>query len=221
VAPTVVTVDGAAGSGKTTLGRRLAEELNLPFVDTGLFFRGVMVAAVWGSVDLEDATALGKLAARTELAVNTRLDDTTWELRVDGRDPGEMLRDPDLAIVLAKIAQTPDVRRAVLSGQRAAAVNGAVAAGRDCGTVIFPQASPKFFLQAPSELRTARRSAQISRSGGGNSESSAVQDVVERDAIDKASLGIAPGAHVIDTGVMSIEEMVSYALGICASAGVK
>jgi len=217
----VVTVDGAAGSGKTTLGRRLAEELNLPFVDTGLFFRGLMVAAVWSSADIDDAGALGELAAKTEIAVNTSLDDTTWEVRVDGRDPGPTLRDPDLAITLARISQTPRVRTALLPSQRAAAVNGGVAAGRDCGTVIFPQASPKFFLQAPSELRTARRSAQISRSRGGDSKSSALQDVVERDALDKASLGVAPGAHVIDTGVMSIEEMVSFALGICAAAGVK
>jgi cytidylate kinase len=221
VAPTVVTVDGAAGSGKTTLGRRLAEELNLAFIDTGLFYRGVMVAAVWSSADINDAQALGKLAAETEIAVNTSLDDTTWEARVNGRDPGPTLRDPDLAIVLGTISQTPEVRLALMASQRDAAAAGGVAAGRDCGTVVFPHASPKFFLQAPSELRTARRSAQISRSRGGNNETSALQDVVERDAIDKVSLGIAPDAHVIDTGVMSIEEMVSFALGICAATRAK
>jgi cytidylate kinase len=209
VAPTVVTVDGAAGSGKTTLGRRLAEELNLPFVDTGLFFRAVMVAAVSAHADLTDAEALGTLAGETQIEVNTALDDLTWEVRVNGRDPNPMLRDPDLAIVLGRISQTPQVRRALLERQRRAAADGGVAAGRDCGTVIYPHAMPKFFLQAPTELRTARRSAQISRSRADSSKTSALQDVVE------------PDAHVIDTGVMSIEEMVSFALEICAAAGVK
>jgi CMP/dCMP kinase len=221
VAPTVVTVDGAAGSGKTTLGRRLAAELHLPFVDTGLFFRGVMVASVWSSTDIDDAEALGKLAEKTKVAINTSLDETTWEALVDGRDPGPALRDPELAAILGRISQTPQVRRALLDSHREAAANGAVAAGRDCGTVIFPDASPKFFLQAQSELRTARRSAQLSSTGGDRNKSSALQDVVERDEIDKVSLGIAPDAHVIDTGVMSIEEMVQFALDICAAAGVK
>jgi cytidylate kinase len=214
-------VDGAAGSGKTTLGRRLAEELDLPFVDTGLFYRGVMVSAVWSEANIDDAEALGKLAAETEIAINTALDDPTWEVRVNRRDPGPLLRDPDLAIVLGRVSQTPQVRRALLASQREAGADGCVAAGRDCGTVIFTHASPKFFLQAATELRTARRSAQISRRGAGNSKTSALQDVVDRDAIDKVSLGIAPDAHVIDTGVMSIEEMVSFALRICTEAGVK
>jgi CMP/dCMP kinase len=221
VAPTVVTVDGAAGSGKTTLGKRLAAELHLPFVDTGLFYRAVMVAAVWSGTDIADARALGALAARTRIEINTSLETTDWSVRVDGRDPGAILRDPELAITLGTISQTPEVRRALLPAQRDAAAAGAVAAGRDCGTVVFPSASPKFFLQAPSELRTARRSVQISRSGTGHNHTSALQDVVERDEIDKVSLGIAPDAHLIDTGVMDVEEMVAFALSICAQAGVK
>jgi cytidylate kinase len=221
VASTVVTVDGAAGSGKTTLGKRLAAELHLPFVDTGLFYRAVMMAVVWSGADITDADALGDLAARTRIEVNTSLDDATWQVRVDGRDPGVALRDPELAITLGTISQTAQVRKALLASQRESAVQGAVAAGRDCGTLVFPQAKPKFFLQAPSELRTARRSAQISSSGAGHDRSSAVQDVVDRDEIDKVSLGIAPDAHLINTGVMDIEEMVKFALNVCAQAGVK
>ena len=213
--PRIITVDGAAGSGKTTLGRRLSEELQLPFLDTGLFYRAVMVAAVRQGIREVDEQSMTELARSTTIEINTDGGDRSWKVRVDGIDAAETLRDPANAILLAEISQVAGVRRALLDPQRHAGAHGCVAAGRDCGTVIFTEAKPKFFLQAPAEVRTARRSAQLARAGGDATKSSVEKDVVERDAIDRHSLGIADDAHIIDTSQMDAEATFAHALAIC------
>lgn len=220
----IVTVDGPAGSGKSTLGRALAADLGLPLIDTGLFYRGVMVAAVRAGLDGTDPEALGALARMTSLRVDTdpSSDDTT--VLVDGVAAGPQLHDPGHAALLAAIASEPQVRAAVLELQRRPAADGAVAVGRDCGTVVFPDAAVKFYLDAPQAVREQRRIAQL-RARGADAGGSAIRaEVGDRDRADSqrtaSPLRRADDAHIIDTSTMSKDEMITYALSVCAQTGL-
>ena len=212
----VITVDGPSGVGKTTLGRRLATTLSLPLIDTGLFYRGLMVAALWNGVSPGDTARLEELLDRTRLEVNTDPDAADWSVRIDGRDAGDALRDPANAVLLSTISQVPAVRRRLLPMQRAAAEQGGVAVGRDCGTVVFPDADVKLYLQAEAGVRRARRREQL---GSGGTDTKAEADVDARDRIDAPSLAPAAGAHILDTGELDIEQTVERALEICRAAG--
>jgi cytidylate kinase len=218
--PRVVTVDGPAGSGKTTLGRRLALDLDLPFVDTGLFYRALTVAAIRAGVDQADPERIVALARRTEIHINTSPADTSWEVRVDGEDVGRLIRDPRHSLLLSALSQIPEVRRHLLPQQRQPAAHGAVAVGRDCGTVVFPAAPVKLYLQATAELRTARRDAQL-RDGGSPVDPTVLDaDIARRDLGDAPSMAPAPDATIIDTGGHDIDAMVEIALSRCAEAGL-
>lgn len=219
-APPVVTVDGPAGSGKTTLGRRLAATLALPFIDTGLFYRALMVAVVGAGLDGDDHDRIAALARRTTIEINTVPTGSTWEVRVDGEDPGERIRDPRHALLLSTVSQIPAVRRHLLGLQRAPAARGAVAVGRDCGTVVFPDARVKLYLQASEALRAARRAAELERRGAGVDGGTLDTEIAGRDRTDAPSLSPAGGAMVIDTGTGGIDEMVELALRHCAAAGI-
>jgi CMP/dCMP kinase len=220
----IVTVDGPAGSGKSTLGRALATDLGLPLIDTGLFYRGVMVAAVRAGIDGGDPAALGALARTTSLGIDT---DPRWDgatVLVDGEPAGAQLHDPRHAALLAAIASEPEVRAAVLDLQRRPAADGAVAVGRDCGTVVFPDAAVKFYLDAPQAVREQRRIAQL-RARGADADGSAIRaEVADRDRSDSqrtaSPLRRADDAHIIDTSAMGKAEMIASALSVCAQAGL-
>jgi cytidylate kinase len=222
----IVTVDGPAGSGKSTLGRRLAVELGLPFVDTGLFYRGVTVAAVRAGLDGGDPAAAERLAAAVRIELNT--DPTAgagaWVVRVDGEEAGEAARDPHNARLLTELSGMEGVRRALLAPQRQAAAGGAVAVGRDCGTVVFPDAEVKIYLDAAPEVRASRREVQLRTRGTAVDAAQLRSEVTDRDARDSqravAPLRRAAGAHVIDTGTHGIDEVVELALELCRRAGV-
>lgn len=218
----IVTVDGTAGSGKSTLGRALALNLALPLIDTGLFYRGMMVAAVRAGIDEHDRAALARLARSTVIDVPTEPDAHDADVRVDGIPAAATLRDPRRAQLLAAISSNPAVRAAVLEPQRALAVDGAVAVGRDCGTVVFPDAPVKFYLEAPESVRRQRRRAQL-RAGGSLADDSMLRaEVGDRDRADSdradSPLRPAPDAHIIDTAAMDVDAMVAHALRICSDA---
>jgi cytidylate kinase len=221
----IVTVDGPAGSGKSTLGRALATELALPLIDTGLFYRGLMVAAVRAGLDEADPAALDTLARTTSLVIDTDPASDGATVLVDGVPAGAQLHDPRQAALLAAIAGEPVVRAAVLELQRRPARDGAVAVGRDCGTVVFPQAAVKFYLDAPQAVREQRRTAQL-RKRGADADGRAIRaEIGERDRSDtqrtNSPLRRADDAHVIDTSTMGRDEMIAFALGLCAAAGLR
>ena len=148
----------------------------------------------------------------------------SWSLRFDGVTVDDIARDPAHATLLAEISRIPEVRAALLPRQRSLASTGAVAVGRDCGTVVFPWAPVKFYLQAAADVRSGRRAEQL-RGGGTVVDAAGLHaEVTGRDEADSgrevAPLRPAEDAHIIDTGVVGIEEMVAEALEVCRSAGV-
>jgi len=225
--PVVVTVDGPAGSGKSTLGHRLALALDLPLIDTGLLYRGVTVAAVRSGIDASDPRRAAALAARTSIEVNTdpAAPPGAWLVRVDGRDAAQEARDPRHATLLAELSRLPEVRAVLLQRQRDMAAAGAVAVGRDCGTVVFPGAPVKFFLQASPHVRALRRAEQLRLAGTVVDAEALEAEIAGRDALDTqravSPLRPASDAHIIDTGSLGIDEMVSAALRVCRQAGLR
>jgi cytidylate kinase len=226
LAEPIVTVDGPAGSGKSTLGHRLAQALHLPLIDTGLLYRGVTVAAVRAGTDASDPARAAALAANTRIELNTDAGAPhgAWTVRVDGEDASTAARDPANATLLAELSRLPEVRAALLDRQRAMASGGAVAVGRDCGTVVFPWAPVKFFLDASTHVRARRRAEQLRVAGTTVNASTLEAEIAGRDLLDTeravSPLRPAEDAHIIDTGSVDIETMVDEALRICRQAGL-
>jgi cytidylate kinase len=224
VTPPVITIDGPAGSGKTTLGRRLATTLGLPLVDTGLFYRGVMVAAARAGLTPDDRDALIDCARNTVVVIDTdpAHDDADSAATVNGIDAGPALRDPANAPLLASMSSIQEVRDVLLEAQRALAVNGAVAVGRDCGTVVFPHAQLKLYLDASEEVREQRRATQLGANGAETDSALMRGEVGARDRRDAsrtaAPMRPADDAHVLDTGVLGIDEVARVALDLWAAA---
>lgn len=220
----IITIDGPAGSGKTTLGRQLAMTLGLPLVDTGLFYRGVTVAAARARIDPDDRDALIACARRTKVVIDTDPSHEEGDRRasVDGMEAGQALRDPANAPLLASMSSIPEVRAALLDAQRALAADGAVAVGRDCGTVVFPDARLKLYLEASEEVRAHRRATQLRDDGAEVDQALLHGEVGARDRRDAsraaAPMRPAPDARVLDTGVLGIDEVVHRALELWATA---
>lgn len=220
----MVTVDGPAGSGKSTLGRRLAVALGLPFIDTGLFYRAVAAEASRRGLGADDPSALEALASSLAIEVGSDPEGPSG-VRIDGVPVSESeLHDPERSPLLAAVSRNGAVRRALLPAQRAPAADGAVAAGRDCGTVVFPGALVKLYLQADEELRTARRANQLHTRGAPVDVAVLDAEVRARDLSDSSRtagpLHPAPDAVVIDTGELGIDAMVDTALALCRQRGL-
>ena len=148
-----------------------------------------------------------------------------WALRVDGDDALAEARDPRNATLLAELSRLPELRAVLLQRQRDMARDGAVAVGRDCGTVVFPHAPVKFFLQASPHVRALRRAEQL-RAAGTSVDADALEaEIAGRDALDTeravSPLRPAEDAHIIDTGSLGVEDMVSEALRLCRQAGLR
>lgn len=207
----IVAIDGPAGSGKSAVGRRVAQALHLPFVDSGLMYRAVGCLATERDIDLDDADRLTELAGSMHVTVEGE------RVLVDGEDYTGRLYAPELSAAASRVGQFPGVRLAAVAQQRAAGRGGVVMAGRDIGTVVFPDADFKFYLTASSEERARRRAAQIAARGERPDPERLRIEIEERDQRD-AERAVAPmrpaeDAVVIPTDGLDLEGVVAEILG--------
>ena len=209
-------MDGPVASGKTTVGRALAERLGYRFVDTGVFYRAVTIAALKGKVPLNDDDALSVLANSLKI----RLPDGSDRVLIDGSDVTSRLRAHDVDATVSSVAKVPGVRRAMVVQQRDTAKGGGVVmVGRDIGTIVLPDAV-KVYLDAPLEERARRRHAELTGAGNARSEADVRADLELRDRTDiqreDSPLRSADDAYVIDTGSLDLEEVVERVLTLIA-----
>lgn len=213
----IVAIDGPAGAGKSTVARRLADELDFVLVDTGAMYRVVALAAQRASVSWSDGPALGVLAnglvARVEIAFER---DPARGLRVKlgGEDVSEAIRAPEMGMGASDVSAHAEVRTALLDIQRQAGrAGGVVLEGRDIGTVVFPDAELKFFLTADADIRARRRFEELTAKGQTVTFEATLADVLRRDAQDtgraNAPLRRADDAILIDSSHLSFDETVS------------
>lgn len=208
-----VAIDGPSGAGKSTIGFALARRIDATFVDTGLMYRALTLAAVERGVDVEDGELLGFLAGECRIEVERPRPDQTDRfetVRLDGRDVTLEVREPRIDRVVSAVSRHAEVRAAMLEVQRAVASHGdTVMVGRDIGTVVLPNATLKVFLTATAEVRAARRAAEMNAP---ERYDEYLAEIERRDAADSgraiAPLRQADGALVLDTGVLSVDECV-------------
>jgi cytidylate kinase len=204
----VVTIDGPAGAGKSTVSKRLADRLGWRLLDTGAMYRAVTLAALRVGVDLENDRALGDLATRLSVQL------PAGRVLLDGEDVTASVRGVEVTNATQYVAGSPSVRRQLVAWQRAYATeNDVITEGRDQGTIVFPDAYRKFFLTASLEERARRRHAEFVARGEPITLEAVLRGLQERDARD-ASRAIAPmrpadDALVIDTTGLSLDQVVA------------
>jgi cytidylate kinase len=185
--PGLIAVDGSAASGKSTVGRLLAERLGYRFLDTGIMYRAVTWAALDRSVDVHDDTALTELAGSLDLQVLASEPGSSGEARalIDGRDVTDHLRAPEIDDNVSFVSRVAGVREALVRRQREIAEHGRIVmAGRDIGSVVLPRADIKVYLDASPEERARRRHADFVRTGHQATEEAVFEDLRRRDQID-------------------------------------
>jgi cytidylate kinase len=204
-----VAIDGPSGAGKSTVGHALAQRIGATFVDTGLMYRALTLAAIQRGVDVDDAETLGGLAGIVRIEVERpgpEHHDRLETVLLDGRDVTDAVRAPEVDRAVSAVSRHATVRDAMLQVQRAAATRGdTVMVGRDIGTVVLPDATLKVYLDAAPQVRAARRAAEM---GTGERYDEYLAEIERRDAADAgrtvAPLRRAGGALVLDTGDLGV-----------------
>ena len=209
----IIAIDGPSGAGKGTVARNLASRLNYRHVDTGAMYRAVAWKALQEQLDLDDEEAVASLAGRIRLTAEG------GAVLVDGQDVSSEIRTPEIDAAAARVARRPKVRAVLIRQQREMGAGGSVVMeGRDIGTVVFPDADVKLYLDASPEERARRRAHDPEHTAGRGS--AAVHDIASaleaRDRSDRtravSPLAIAPDAIVIDTTQLPIDEVVDQVL---------
>jgi cytidylate kinase len=207
----VVAIDGPAGAGKSTTARLAAERLGFLYLDTGAMYRAITWKALDRGVDLGDAEGLGRLADDTKLEMEAP--SRGGRIRVDGRDVTELIRSPEISRSVSAVAAVPAVRRAMVRLQREVAGRGdVVVEGRDIGTVVFPDADVKIYLEASLAERARRRRLELAERGVEQDQAELEAEIRRRDELDSgrrdSPLRRAEDAEPLDTTGLSIEEQV-------------
>ena len=212
----VVTVDGPAGSGKSTVGRLLAQRLSYVYLDTGALYRAMALKIQAAGLSHGDREKIAALCASTAIALRER--DGATRVMLDGKDVTEFIRTPEISMLASTISTLPEVRGALLSVQRDTARDGGVVAeGRDMGTVVFPGADVKFFLTASAGERSRRRWHELRERGHEVGLEEVLRDVVQRDRQDSereiAPLRPSDDGVLVDSTGKTINEVVEEMLG--------
>lgn len=203
----IVAIDGPAGSGKSTLARRLAQTLDLPYLNTGLMYRALTLHALQRGVDPDDADGLAALAREITFDLDWRV--RPPELTIDGSRASEQLQSADVESRVSRVARHPRVREVLRAEQRRLSERGGVVEGRDIGTVVAPHAHVKLYLQAAQSERISRRTSERP------APTDPVGDALSaRDALDSRTNPLRPAddADAIDTTGMTSDQVYERAL---------
>jgi len=207
----VVTIDGPAGAGKSSVAKQLARKLGYRLLDTGAIYRAVALSAQRRQVDWADAAACGLVADALEITFDFVGDKN--HVFLAGDDVTAAIRTPEISQGASKVSAHREVRSALLELQRRlGAGGGVVVEGRDTGTIVFPRAEAKFFLTATEEERARRRVAELAASGAQVDFAETLAEIRQRDQRD-ASRDVAPmvpadDAIVVDSSAQTLEEVV-------------
>lgn len=222
----IITIDGPAGTGKSSVSQEVARRLGYSFLDTGAMYRALALAAIGRHVAMDDLSALGELAERVSV-------DFDWSanpphVRLDGRDVADLIRTEEVSSGASKVAVAPRVRAAMVQLQKKVGLArpDLVTEGRDQGTIVFPHAGLKVYLTATAEERAQRRLLQLEAKGQKVDYAPLLEQIRERDARDSGRavgpLAIPAGAEVIDTTALTQEQVtakiVALAYGRAAEA---
>jgi cytidylate kinase len=207
----IVTIDGPAGSGKSTTAKELSARMGLVYLDTGAMYRAVTWKVLRAGIDPEDEPAATRIAEEIDLELLSS--DSSTTLRMDGELVGSEIRGPEVSAAVSPVSRHPGVRSAMVRLQRRiGAGGGIVAEGRDTGSTVFPFAHVKIYLIAGMECRAARRKMQLEQIGMDLSMEEIRRNISERDEIDSlrecSPLTRPVGAFDVDTTNISIEEQV-------------
>jgi cytidylate kinase len=216
----IITIDGPSGAGKSTISKMLAARLHYTYLDTGAMYRVVGLKVERSGLDLETESAGEKLEHLLDgLDLKLAPGEEGCETRafLDGEDVSETIRTPEMSMVASRVSAEPEVRKKLTEMQRNIGNNGAIVAeGRDMGTVVFPDAMHKFFLDASPEERAKRRQKQLAENGQQVEFQEILSQIQKRDR-DDSSRSLAPlvpaeDALVVDSSEMSIDDVVSFML---------
>ncbi|KUK83181.1 MAG: Cytidylate kinase [Pelotomaculum thermopropionicum] len=208
-----IAIDGPAGAGKSTVAKLVAGKLGFTYIDTGAMYRAIALQALNDGVSMNDASGLVRSAK--DAAVNLKTD-PGGEMRVllNGKDVTEQIRAPEVSRVVSLVARIPEVRKQLITMQKAmAAKGGVVMEGRDIGTSVLPEAKVKVFLYATPQERARRRREELAQKGCYIDSSAMEAEIAERDRIDSSRktnpLIPAPDAELIDCSFLTVEQVVN------------
>lgn len=211
----IVTIDGPSGSGKSTISRIVASRLGYTYLDTGAMYRAVGYKAKQEGVDLEDGETLSSILDTLDLTLLPGNGDT--RVLLGKKDISSAIRTAEMGLVASKVSAQPIVRQKLTRMQQKIGEQGKIVAeGRDTGTVVFPDARYKFYLDASPEERARRRFLQLLEKGEQADEQDILAQIIKRDTNDSsralAPLKAADDAVIIDSSILTIDEVVSFIL---------
>ncbi len=209
----VVAIDGPSGAGKGTIARAVASRLGYRHIDTGAMYRAVAWKALHDAVDPSDESAVAAIGERAAFDLED------GRVVIDGYDVARAIRTPEIDSAATMVARHPAVRRILVARQRSYEQDGGIVMeGRDIGTVVFPDADVKIYLDASPEERARRRAADPAHTSKGTQLSDVATALAERDRSDStraiSPLAVAPDATVIDTTELPVEQVVERVLGV-------
>jgi cytidylate kinase len=213
--PDMITIDGPAGAGKSTVGELLASRLGYLYFDTGTMYRALTWAALRRGVDPTDAAATAALARALDIQVlpPTAGDGRQYTVLVDGHDVTWDLRRPEVERHVSRAASYPEVREIMRARQRAIGLRGCVVmVGRDIGNIVMPDAPLKIYLEASLQERARRRAAELRDRGRDVSPAEVQAEVARRDALDQHVMAPAADAVMIHSDGLSPEDVVEAIL---------